>query len=392
MENIKKIISRNQQFESKPVFFDLNKRSDLKNFTELLKKNKAIVVVDQFKDQLKELFGINNPPIVYTPEYASKFELHYKQMISKKPEHLYGKWVYFPWTASIVHILDEDDFHKVRTARNRNLITEQEQNKFYNATIGLAGLSVGNSVIMAIVLQGGGRNLHLADFDELSLANLNRIRGSVTELGLKKYELTLRQIYMLNPYARIKVFTDGLNKKNAAQFFKGLDIVIDEIDNIAVKLLIRQEAKKRRLPVVMAADDGDNGVVDVERYDLNPKTKFFHGRLGNVTYEQLSQLKHFEIGRTITKHIGPENIPPALVDSLLAMGKTIVSWPQLGGAATLNGAAVAYCVRRILNGQSVIKNRAIVSLDETLSGNYNSKQQRKARAAASKKLKEIFGL
>src|SRR5258708_11970966 len=55
--------------------------------------------------------------------------------------------------------------------------------------------------------------------------------------------------------------------KNIKQFFTGLDIVIDELDNLAVKFLIREQAKNHRIAVVMAADNGDNSVVDVERYD-----------------------------------------------------------------------------------------------------------------------------
>jgi hypothetical protein len=245
---------------------------------------------------------------------------------------------------------------------------------------------------MAIALQGGGRRIRLADMDRLALTNTNRVRTGVQNLGVLKAVLTAREIYQTNPYVKVEIFTDGLTPKNISSFFKGLDIVVDEIDNLALKYLIREEAKKHRLAVVMAADNGDNSVVDVERYDLDPNTPFFHGRMGKVTYAGLASLDKFGIGKMITKLVGPENVTERMQQSLLQMGKTIVSWPQLGGAALMNGSAVAYCVRKVLNGQPVEPNRAIVSLDALLTPGYNSPAQRKRRANVAAAFKKIFGL
>jgi hypothetical protein len=114
--------------------------------------------------------------------------------------------------------------------------------------------------------------------------------------------------------------------------------------------------------------------------------------MGDVTYEQLRQLDKFGIGRLITKHVGPQNVTERLQQSLMEMGKTIVSWPQLGGSALLNGAAVAYCVRRILNNQPLEPNRAIVSLDEKLIPDYNSAEQVSQRAAIADNFRRIFHL
>jgi len=168
--------------------------------------------------------------------------------------------------------------------------------------------------------------------------------------------------------------------------------VIDELDNLAVKCLIREQAKKRRIAVVMAADNGDNAVVDIERYDLKPQPEFFHGRMGTVSYDSLSKLDKFGIGKMITKHVGPENVTERMQQSLTQMGKTIVSWPQLGGAALMNGAAVAYCARKILNGQPLEKNRALISLDEKLVPGYNTPKAAARRRKVSQSFAKGFGL
>lgn len=362
---------------------------------QLFRTRAAAHVVDDYKEQELELFQVKNPSRVYAPTFRVEFEKHWAALEKAVPSWKRGRWVYYPWLFSVVHILPNVEFQMVRTARNKNLINAEEQKKFYNATIGIGGLSVGNSVATAIALSGGGKFFRLADFDRLALSNTNRVRAGMQNLGLTKVEVTARQIYEINPYAKVDLFPEGLTPKNIKRFFDGpapLDIVIDELDNLAVKYLIREQAKRCGIAVVMAADNGDNAVVDIERYDLNRNLPFFHGRMGRVSYEQLKNLNKFGIGKMITKHIGAENVTERMQQSLLQMGKTIVSWPQLGGAALLNGSAVAYCVRKILNGQPIEQNRALVSLDEKLVRGYNTSAQKKHRTKTANEFKKIFGL
>jgi hypothetical protein len=375
-----------------PTIFNLKIAKDHRVVQKLFATHKILTVSDDYEEQLRELFSIKNPSLVYATGFDKKFKAFHGSLKKQTSLAKHGRWVFYPWLGSLVHILPEKDFLLVRTARNRNLITREEQGRFYNATIGIGGLSIGSSVAAAIVLQGGGRHIRLADMDRLALTNTNRIRAGIENLGIFKVAITARQIYEINPYAKVEVFTDGLTPKNIGKFFNGLDIMIDELDNLAVKYLIREQAKKHRIAVVMAADNGDNSVVDVERYDLNPKMPYFHGRMGKITYAQLAGLDKFGIGKMITKHVGPENVTERMQESLLEMGKTIVSWPQLGGAALMNGAAVAYCVRKILNGEPLESNRALISLDEKLIPSYGSLSQRKRRAKVAGSFRKIFGL
>lgn len=391
--SLEKHLKENKEdFESKPVIFDLKNKKDQEKLLKLFDGKKIQYVIDDYEEQHLELFGIKNPSHVYTPTFKDEFNEYFSNLKKEKPLWQDGNWVYFPWSSRLVHILSEDDFQIVRTGRNKNLINAEEQEKFYNSTVGIAGLSVGNSVTLTIVLQGGCKHLKLADMDRLALTNTNRIRVGVDNLGVLKVEMTARQIYEINPYAEIELFPEGLSKDNIEKFFKGLDVVIDEIDNLAVKYLIREQAQKNRIAVVMAADNGDNAVVDIDRFDLDKNTPFFHNRMGEVSYEMLSTLDKFGIGKMITKLVGPENVTKLMQESLMEMGKTIVSWPQLGGAALLNGSAVAYCIRKILNGQPLENNRALISLDEKLIPNYNSKEEQTKRDEIAENFRKKFGL
>jgi molybdopterin/thiamine biosynthesis adenylyltransferase len=374
-----------------PIFFNLSKKQDKNRFITLIKNGEIRFINDDFKEQLKELYQIKNPQKVFNPDFKLDFLKYLKNLKKKSPLYEQGVWVYFPWLLSAVHILNEDDFYLVRTARNKNLINAHEQDKFYNSTIGIAGLSVGNSVALAIVLQGGAKKLKLADFDKLALSNINRIRAGIDFLGLNKAEMTARQIYLLNPYAQITLYKEGLTKDNIEDFFKGLDIVIDEIDNMALKILIRQHAQKNKIPVLMATDNGDNGMVEIERYDNEENLTYFHGNI-KAKYDEILKMNKIEIGKLITKYVGAQNVAPRMQESLLEIGKSIVSWPQLGGAALLNGCAIAYCVRKILNNQPLINRRAYISLDEILDPQFNSKKAILARKIATEKFKKAFGI
>ena len=387
------LASKKDQSVSVPVFFNLSQSEDQSRVHTLIDEGKIQVTIDDYEELQLELFGVHNPTKVYAPTFKQEFAEYYQSLEKSKLLHEDGVWVYFPWSSKLVHILHEDDFQLVRTARNMNLISREEQKKYYNACVAIGGLSVGSSVAFALVLQGGPKHIKLADMDRLALSNTNRILMGIDNLGILKTEMAARRIYEINPYAHVELFNDGLHPDNIDEFFKGVDIMIDELDNIAVKYLIREKAKQYKIPVLMGTDNGDNAVIDIERYDTEENITYFHGRMGDdITYESLTTLDKFGIGKMATKCVGPENVTIKMQESLLEMGKTIVSWPQLGGAALINGAAVAYCVRKILNGQLVENNRALFSLDEKLVPNYFSEEEIKKRADAANTFKKIFGL
>ena len=177
-----------------PIMFDFANPADEAKVTDLLQSGSIQVTIDDYEEQQLELFGINNPTKVYTPTFKEEFRTYYTKLSQDKPLYKDGNWVYFPWSSKLVHILKEDDFQKVRTARNKNLITEEEQKKFYNTTVGIGGLSIGSSVAFLLVLQGGAKHIKLADMDRLALSNTNRILMGVDNLGVLKVEMAARRM------------------------------------------------------------------------------------------------------------------------------------------------------------------------------------------------------
>jgi len=68
----------------------------------------------------------------------------------------------------------------------------------------------------------------------------------------------------------------------------GLDLLVEECDSLDVKFLVREAARDRCIPVLM--ETSDRGVLDVERFDLEPQRPIFHGLLGDMDSEKLAGL------------------------------------------------------------------------------------------------------
>ena len=367
-------------------FFSLDKVAHKTAFNAL-RKNSNIHVVDTFEQQLEELFLARNPKLKMNPAEAKKQVANFLAQKKEKPLLEQGKWIYFEWQNTLVHILDEADFFELRAARNQNLITKEEQQKLRVLRVGIAGLSVGNSAALALILEGF-ETMRFADFDELSLSNLNRIRGSIAQLGLNKTILTARQIYELNPYAKLKLFEKGLpQKKDLERFIAGppkLDILIDEVDDVIIKIELRKLAKTLRIPVLSVADNGTNAIADIERFDLEPKRKLYHGLLGNIEKQNLDAISFSEKIKLIGKMVGVEYVASRMKQSVLEVGNTLYSWPQLGGAAMLSGSVVAHLTKKIALGEKIESGKYDINLDRIFDKNYDSKSKKLKRNKETK--------
>ena len=148
-----------------------------------------------------------------------------------------------PWAGRLVHVLPAALHRELRLDRNRYKITEAEQERLLGLTIAVAGLSVGRSVAGTLVREGIGGELRLADFDTLDLSNLNRVPGGVADIGVNKAVLAAREIVELDPYVRVVAHTDGVRPETVDAFLAGVDVVLDECDDLEVKLLLRERAR-----------------------------------------------------------------------------------------------------------------------------------------------------
>ncbi|NUR32123.1 MAG: hypothetical protein HOV83_40815, partial [Catenulispora sp.] len=198
------------------------------------------------------------------------------------------RWVYYPWRRAMVAIPGPRTMRLVRLDRNRNKLTRQEQDRLGTLVIGVVGQSVGHAIAHTLALEGVCAELRLADFDRLELANLNRVPAGLFDLGANKAVVTARRIAELDPYLPVTVYPAGVTDGVIDEFFDGLSVVVEECDSLDVKLAVREAARRYRVPLLM--ETSDRGLLDVERYDLEPGREPFHGLLGGVGRSEMRGL------------------------------------------------------------------------------------------------------
>ncbi len=363
-KSVEKKRDKNETRSYIPLLFSLSNLSHQKRLSAVLKESVLWSVRDCYIDQMRELFFVSNPHLIQDNRRESLFRSYMQKQKTLGPLWQQGQWVWYPWKKTLVHVLDRISFCKVRSSRNFPLVSEEEQKEMEKGKIGIAGLSVGSHIAYSLLAQGSGSMFHLSDGDKLSLSNLNRIPGGVTDLGTAKTVIAARRMYEANPYIRVRIFPHLSSQREVGRFCKNLSVIIDEIDDMKIKYLLRREAVRFRIPIISAVDIGDRCVVFIERYDIQPNLSPFAGFLGSrLSARTFNSLTKKEIGSLILRLVGEENITAPLRESLSAVGNSIVSWPQLGSTAYTNGGVVAFCVRSLLTGGNVRCGRVTLPLD-----------------------------
>lgn len=264
-------------------------------------------------------------------------------------------YAYYSWCGRIVRVLPESEFVALRTSRNQHKIFQAEQERLRSSVIGIVGLSVGQSVAVTMALERVCGELRLADFDVIDLSNLNRLRCGVHQLGVNKAVVAAREIAELDPYLKTVCFTQGFRECDADAFLAGVDLVVEECDSLDVKIRLRERARALRIPVLM--NTSDRGMTDIERFDLEPQRDIFHGRLASRPTDALAQLTTEEKVPMVLDILGQDSISVRLRASMLEIGTSIHTWPQLASDVTLGGAIITDVARRLLLGEPVQSGR-----------------------------------
>lgn len=352
--------------EYKPSVIDGN------NFKELLSELKTkipnIVEVDAFSRQLKELFFIKNTKFIGEDKEKIYKSNEFKKFCKDKENDF--KYFYYSWNNHLVKCINKDDYFTLKTNRNQDLITNDEQKKLRDYKIAVFGMSVGSNIAFVLTQAGISNKIILADFDELDTTNLNRILAGVHQIGLNKTIVAARRIYEDNPYADVYILPEGISKENLEKLLenKEIDCIVEEIDDIKVKIETRILALKYKVPVIMITDNGDGVVLHIERYDIghnqifDKEQKYWEDKIrgaGEITKEIAgNMIMNDFLG-------GPQNVDPYMLKSVQKVfKKELVSWSQLGSAAILGAVVITVAVKRIaLETSKQLNTREFISPD-----------------------------
>ncbi len=337
--------------------FDPTDAKDVAEIAQLRSEN--YFFIDTYDEQLKELVEIRDPESVGGT---------HKELTDEPSERV----VAYPWRKTLVRIVGPGAYRELRTNRNRDLLTQEEQKRFAAARIGFAGLNVGNPGAVCIALEGGSHAMKLADLDTLSVTNLNRFRAGLPDLGVNKATLTARQVLEIDPYYELEMYEKGI-APDTVEVFIGepkIDLLVEEMDALPLKIAVREAAKRLRVPVIMVTGNGEGILLDVERYDTDPDLPILNGLveprvLEAVTHSSGPLAPHEKVALA-RDFMGVKYLDPRLVNSFGKFGNELIGIPQLAESSFLRGAALCYAAKAIILGRPLASGRYSFSFSKQL--------------------------
>lgn len=386
-------IAKDGEITGEPIVVQMDSEGSLSELKAICSTYEKIEVIDNYAEQYAELLLSKNAHLYranYQVQVASIRDLLAAHYDGRKPWRL-GSWVYFPWKNQLVHILAQHEFETLRTIRNRELITAEEQEVLLGFRVAAFGMSVGSAGALAMAVSGISRKIKLVDGAVISGSNLNRILTGVSSVGKSKALTIGQQVYEMNPYSTVAYY-DRATKDNIGTILDTpwqIDLAVDEIDDIETKVRIRYEARRRKIPVVMATEIGDTIILDVERFDLEPDRPLLHNMIPNLeTILEKSVVNYREWTKHAMNIIGPDNMTIKVQKSLLKIGTTVVTHPQLGSTVMITGGVLAFAAKSIAAGGALKSGRYIVSLERELLADHRTRRYRKQHKQHTKMLRK----
>ena len=299
----------------------------------------------------------------------------------------YGVYAYYHGRNELVRYCDPFWHRVVATASSSKLLADPGQTQTWRAlrevlettTVAVAGGSVGNNVLHSVVMDLRPRAIKIADKSVYKMENINRVRldyrhmVSPQSTRTSDFDSALRnkacvsaeQLYGIDPFIDVWVYQNGVTERDTERFFAGkgkepaIDIILDEVDDPQVKILLREEARKRRIPLVMVTDVGSSVQLDVLRYDEDPTLSLTYGQEDAAVYAALSAVYDNPGDRAsffnfVDVLIGPDYRAGELGNILAGTTEIPTSTliPQLGSTAAVAGGIAAEAVARIRLGHT----------------------------------------
>ncbi len=127
--------------------------------------------------------------------------------------------------------------------------------------IGLGGLGTISALYLALA---GVGHLRLVDQDTVELNNLHRqVLYGIHSLRYPKVEAAAKRIGQANPEVKVEPIPENVRKSNVDEVIKGMNCVVDGLDNMRTRYLLNRACANQKIPYVFGAAIGIEGNLSV---------------------------------------------------------------------------------------------------------------------------------
>jgi hypothetical protein len=248
---------------------------------------KSVEKID-FKDLvLPTLYGLNEK-IIPGSELGNEFKKLWDNVSQDINNPSIGTYVYYPLRKTLVRYLDPHWHQMALLVSNSvlynnpegNLSWQEVRDVFSKTVVAVAGCSVGKKIIDNTIANLRPEAVKFADPKDAHVANAPRAGWTYEDIGRNKAISQANHItYALDPFIKISAYSDGLTAENTNDFLLGntdidepkATVIVEETDDLDMKIKIRENARKAGIPVVMIGDLGSAVLREIRRFDLDPQ-------------------------------------------------------------------------------------------------------------------------
>lgn len=131
--------------------------------------------------------------------------------------------------------------------------------KLKKGSVAVAGLGGLGSAIAVMLARIGVGHLLLVDYDTVEPSNLNRQSYYISHLGMKKTDALKAQLADINPFIEVKTADKKVCADNAAEIFRGYQIVCEAFDAPDAKAMLVETILEQLPETIVVAASGMGG-------------------------------------------------------------------------------------------------------------------------------------
>lgn len=358
-------IYNTMRVEDRVAFFeslrDLPKNSNIKRWRTkdpqkiLEKAVRRGVLRDTFPDYLEDRAKRLRPKNYWATQERQHELGHYLEDYDLYANSRIAEFTWIEGKGRYQRIPPAEGYAEIVHLSDGNIIPDKAKEVLPQIRVAYAGAGVGSSLLEGAV-RAGVQKVTIADGGYIMYHDQNRLQGpDVATIHTNHAADAAKKAYKANPHidAICHVKNIGLEDTDSTvsidTFLKGAGIVFEEIDNLQMKILIRERARELGIPVMMATDVGMGTIIDYQPADY--KGDIFPG-ISREDYERIKRGDQFtieEITEFAIQIVGPQ--VNYWRDDVVKKKRPF--WSQTGAAADASKAHATATLVKWANGDDI---------------------------------------